>query len=101
MAQTPGWFPDPYGRFQQRYHDGQRWTEHVADDGVQQTDPMGASTVVPFAPAAKDLPAEPQANASLDGPRPVLDSSSPDEPPPRRWHRWRRRRLSDGSDAHR
>jgi hypothetical protein len=28
---SPGWYPDPSGRFAQRYHDGSRWTEHVAD----------------------------------------------------------------------
>ena len=28
---SPGWYPDPSGRFVQRYHDGSRWTEHVAD----------------------------------------------------------------------
>jgi hypothetical protein len=25
-----GWFPDPSGSAQQRWWDGQRWTEHVA-----------------------------------------------------------------------
>lgn len=25
-----GWYPDPAGRPGQRYHDGQRWTEHFA-----------------------------------------------------------------------
>jgi hypothetical protein len=30
---SPGWYPDPSGRFVQRYHDGTRWTEHVADAG--------------------------------------------------------------------
>lgn len=48
MAQTPGWFPDPFGRFQHRYHDGEAWSANVANDAVQQTDPMGTSTVVPF-----------------------------------------------------
>jgi hypothetical protein len=28
---SPGWYPDPSGKFAQRYHDGTRWTEHVAD----------------------------------------------------------------------
>jgi hypothetical protein len=36
---TSGWQPDPSGRHQYRYHDGTRWTEHVADDGVASTDP--------------------------------------------------------------
>ncbi|MEO5724390.1 MAG: DUF2510 domain-containing protein [Ilumatobacteraceae bacterium] len=49
MAQSSGWFPDPYGRFQQRYHDGSAWTAHVANDGKPLTDPMGTTAVVPFA----------------------------------------------------
>jgi hypothetical protein len=36
---SPGWYPDPSGRFAQRYHDGRRWTEHVADaQGNRDTD---------------------------------------------------------------
>jgi hypothetical protein len=40
MSQVrPGWYPDPSGRFAQRYHDGSRWTEHVADaQGNRDTD---------------------------------------------------------------
>lgn len=34
-----GWLPDPSGRFQHRYWDGARWTEHVATNGVSSTDP--------------------------------------------------------------
>ena len=34
---SPGWYPDPSGRFAQRYHDGTRWTEHVADAGGQRS----------------------------------------------------------------
>jgi hypothetical protein len=41
-----------HGRFQQRHWDGTAWTEHVATNGVQQVEPMGASTVVPFATPA-------------------------------------------------
>ena len=47
--QEAGWHNDPYGRFQQRYFDGAKWTEHVATGGTQQVDPLGASTVIPFA----------------------------------------------------
>lgn len=32
------WYPDPTGRHQQRYWDGQCWTPDVADQGVQSTD---------------------------------------------------------------
>jgi ribosomal protein S1 len=35
------WAPDPHGRFELRYWDGTRWTVHVAQAGVQRTDPLG------------------------------------------------------------
>jgi len=34
------WAKDPTGKHQFRYHDGNSWTEHVADKGVQSSDPM-------------------------------------------------------------
>ncbi len=34
------WHPDPLGRHQYRYWDGERWTDHVADDGRTSTDPI-------------------------------------------------------------
>jgi Protein of unknown function (DUF2510) len=52
MSQTAGWFPDPYGRFQQRYFNGSQWTEHVVDNGRQAVDPLGATVSVPFAAPA-------------------------------------------------
>ncbi len=36
------WHPDPSGRHELRYYDGAAWTEHVSDQGVAATDPMGA-----------------------------------------------------------
>ncbi|MDH3705168.1 MAG: DUF2510 domain-containing protein [Acidimicrobiia bacterium] len=36
----PGWHADPLGRHESRYWDGAQWTEHVADAGVQSTDPL-------------------------------------------------------------
>ncbi|MGB8858694.1 MAG: DUF2510 domain-containing protein [Ilumatobacteraceae bacterium] len=59
--QAAGWYHDPYGRFQKRYWDGDRWTEHVVTGGVQQVDPMGASTVIPFATprSAYEAPTDP------------------------------------------
>ena len=58
-----GWYNDPYGRFQQRYWNGSGWTEHVSTNGVQQVDPMGASTVIPFATPASayTTPTDPSA----------------------------------------
>lgn len=38
-APPPGWLEDPTGRHESRYWDSTRWTEHVADDGVQAVDP--------------------------------------------------------------
>lgn len=74
-----GWFPDPYGRYAQRYWDGGRWTEHVATGGVQAVDPMGASTAIPIAtPATQWQPpasvaavspaGDPSADAAPSGP---------------------------------
>jgi TIR domain-containing protein/uncharacterized protein DUF2510 len=38
---APGWFPDPRGRFEQRYWDGTKWTAHVARAGKALVDPDG------------------------------------------------------------
>jgi hypothetical protein len=39
-----GWHPDPLGRFDSRWFDGQRWTQHVGrvdgDQRVQLEDPL-------------------------------------------------------------
>jgi uncharacterized protein YxjI len=37
----PGWHPDPSRRFELRYWDGTRWTEHVSTAGRQQVDAGG------------------------------------------------------------
>ena len=37
---TAAWHPDPMGRHQLRYWDGQAWTEHVSTNGVQTVDPL-------------------------------------------------------------
>jgi hypothetical protein len=37
-VQPAGWFPDPSGRCDQRYWDGQRWTEHVMRGSSQGID---------------------------------------------------------------
>lgn len=34
------WEPDPTGRHQYRWFDGEKWTDQVADDGVQEVDPV-------------------------------------------------------------
>ena len=35
----PRWAADPLGRHQYRYWDGEQWTEHVADNGMNAVDP--------------------------------------------------------------
>jgi len=40
LAGPPGWHPDPSGRFEARYFDGIRWTEHVTRDGTPGIDPL-------------------------------------------------------------
>jgi hypothetical protein len=34
-AVTPGWYPDPYRRYDQRYWDGATWTQHASRGGQQ------------------------------------------------------------------
>ena len=46
------WYPDPSGRFQHRYWDGTSWTEHVATNGEQTTDPVGGPATTVDAPGA-------------------------------------------------
>lgn len=42
-----GWYNDPFGRFAQRYHDGDEWTSHVsAGDGRSLTDPSGSVALI-------------------------------------------------------
>ena len=40
-ASPPMWHPDPSGRFEYRWWDGQRWTASVSRGGVQLDDPIG------------------------------------------------------------
>jgi hypothetical protein len=38
MAPAAGWYPDPEGRAEQRYWDGEQWTEHVQRGGQPAVD---------------------------------------------------------------
>ncbi len=38
---APGWYPDPSGRFEFRWYDGQAWSSAVSRGGVQSTDELG------------------------------------------------------------
>ena len=84
MSQVPaGWFPDPYGRYEQRWWNGTDWTANVATAGAQAIDPMGNSPVIPFATPATATSSE-VAVASTAGirfldrmGRPALERSTP------------------------
>jgi uncharacterized RDD family membrane protein YckC len=52
---TGEWHPDPTGRHQYRWWDGQQWTDQVADHGVMGVDPI----LAPAATAAGGAPMAP------------------------------------------
>lgn len=52
----PSWQPDPMGRHELRWWDGQQWTDHVSDQGATSLDPMQA---VPPTPAVTPQPGTP------------------------------------------
>ena len=42
-----GWYPDPFGRAESRYHDGRDWTDQVSSHGRPGTDQPGGAPKVP------------------------------------------------------
>jgi hypothetical protein len=40
VRRVSGWYPDPTGRFEYRYHNGQTWTADVATGGQRYVDPV-------------------------------------------------------------
>ncbi|MCY3577308.1 MAG: RDD family protein [bacterium] len=71
------WEPDPTGRHQYRWFDGEEWTDQVADDGVQSVDPI--------TPGEADLPREapplpPPPPGSVAGASPPGAGSLPPDP---------------------
>lgn len=57
-ASTPlpeaAWYPDPSGRHELRYWDGQGWTEHVASGGRQSVDSLMVGQAVPTVARSPD-----------------------------------------------
>lgn len=48
MTNSPAnWYDDPTGRHQHRYWDGNAWTSHVSDNGIQGTDDIAAASATP------------------------------------------------------
>lgn len=48
------WYPDPSGRHELRYWDGQGWTEHVASGGRQSVDSLMVGQAVPTVARSPD-----------------------------------------------
>ncbi len=70
---NPAWESDPTTRHEYRWWDGEKWTEYVADDGVQYMDPLtGAENLKP--PVGRTIP---PASGSPD--QSALDSHKPQE----------------------
>lgn len=47
-----GWYPDPQGRYEQRYYDGQAWTAQVQSAGVSGYDGPVAAPAAYYSPSA-------------------------------------------------
>lgn len=73
---APDWYPDPLGRHDHRYWDGTRWTEHVADQGIQAVDPLPGATAPTGVDADTDTGTD--LDAASDG-ADDLPSEGPDD----------------------
>lgn len=72
-APAADWYPDPSGRFQFRYWDGEAWTGHVSTDGKTDWDPPGdaAPEDATAQSGAVQQPAEEAAQAPAEEPVPA------------------------------
>lgn len=61
--QTGSWQPDPEGRYDYRWWDGQSWTDHVSHQGQAGTAPMGGAP----APQSQSQQQAPSPQASAQG----------------------------------
>jgi len=74
MSNPAGWQPDPTGRHEHRYWDGNAWTDHVADGGVSSTDPYDAAG----AGAGDATAATPAPTSGWDAPPPAPETGAGD-----------------------
>lgn len=71
-APAADWYPDPSGRYQFRYWDGQAWSGHVATDGNTEWDPPGSP------PEPADLSdSDQQSEADRPAPEEAATSAEP------------------------
>ena len=62
-ATLAGWHKDPSGRHELRFWDGDRWTEHVVDEGIPGLDHPTRSGRAPEGVATTPAPAPPTTTA--------------------------------------
>ena len=77
-APAADWYPDPSGRFQFRYWDGETWTGHVSTDGQTDWDPPGDAAPGGDEGAHDQAAAQPAEGA--DGGQPEPDPVSAEAP---------------------
>jgi hypothetical protein len=83
-APAADWYPDPSGRFQFRYWDGEAWTGHVSTDGKTDWDPPGDAAPEEHAEQAAEpeQPQQPEPAAELEPqpePEPVETAPAEDQ----------------------
>ena len=50
MGSPPNWHPDPFRRYEYRFHNGSTWTADVSANGVRMVDPLGSGPAAGGAP---------------------------------------------------
>ena len=64
----PNWYPDPQGRHEYRWFDGNIWTDQVSSNGKQSVDPLQPATAVPTVNhSAEQVQQQVQQRAGLTG----------------------------------
>lgn len=64
---APGWYPDPMGRAEYRWHDGDDWTRRVSVQGVARCEPLRAERVRHTLQAVTEPPVAPGRHTAPPG----------------------------------
>jgi len=69
-----GWYADPFGRYEQRWYDGTKWSEKIRSSELRGIDPPGIDVAPVAVPASVDQanPAAPIEDAMLPISRPRI-----------------------------
>lgn len=86
------WFPDPTGRHEHRYWDGERWTVHVADHGVTGVDGPTQQPTTQQPTTPRPTAQQPTTQQPTTGWSPVAD-----RPVPTPQHSWQPSTASSAS----